>query len=131
MRYVSFTTNRDGTGNSAGGILESPSRVRAFRSGISREAFIALQPARRAEQLKSLDESLSLDAVRLLAPLHPHKNVFCVGRNYLAHAEEGARARGQELKLPAVPTFFSKAPTAIANPDEALELDPAISSEYD
>jgi 2,4-diketo-3-deoxy-L-fuconate hydrolase len=131
MRYVSFTTSRDGTGKAVGGIIESPSRVRAFRSGISLDAFVALAPAQRAEQIKALDDALSLDAVRLLAPLRPHKNVFCVGRNYLAHAEEGARARGQELKLPDVPTFFTKAPTAIANPDEALELDPTISSQYD
>lgn len=129
MRYVSFTTGRDG--KAAAGILEGQNRVRAFRSGISLDAFIALTPAQRAEQLGALDDALSLDAVRLLAPLRPRKNVFCVGRNYLAHAEEGARARGQELKLPDVPTFFTKAPTAIANPGDALELDPTISSEYD
>ncbi len=130
MRYVSFTTHPDGAGKAAGGIVDSDS-VRAFRSGISLDTFIALPPPQRAEELKALGPAVPLGAVRLVAPLHPHKNVFCVGRNYLAHAEEGARARGQELKLPDVPTFFTKAPTAIANPDEALELDPTISSQYD
>jgi len=94
-------------------------------------AFIALDPAQRSAELKNLGEPISLDQVRLLAPIRPHKNVFCVGRNYLAHAEEGARARGQELTLPDVPTFFTKAPTAIADPDQALELNPRLSSQYD
>jgi 2-keto-4-pentenoate hydratase/2-oxohepta-3-ene-1,7-dioic acid hydratase in catechol pathway len=69
--------------------------------------------------------------VSLLAPVHPAKNVFCVGRNYMGHAEEIARARGTELKLPSVPTFFTKAPTAIAAPGSILELNPRLSSEYD
>jgi 2,4-diketo-3-deoxy-L-fuconate hydrolase len=57
--------------------------------------------------------------------------VFCVGRNYLAHAEEGARAQGIALELPPVPTFFTKAPTAIAGPLDVLELDGALSRQYD
>jgi 2-keto-4-pentenoate hydratase/2-oxohepta-3-ene-1,7-dioic acid hydratase in catechol pathway len=67
----------------------------------------------------------------LLAPIRPHKNVFCVGRNYLGHAEEIARARNIELKLPPVPTFFTKAPTSIADPEQTLHLSGALSSQYD
>jgi 2-keto-4-pentenoate hydratase/2-oxohepta-3-ene-1,7-dioic acid hydratase in catechol pathway len=38
-----------------------------------------------------------VSSVRLLAPIpQPTKNVFCVGRNYKLHIEEGARARGVE-----------------------------------
>ena len=37
------------------------------------------------------------DEVRWHAPIpRPAKNVFCVGRNFLTHIEEGARARGVE-----------------------------------
>ena len=44
-----------------------------------------------------------LDAVRWHAPIpRPIKNVYCLGRNYVAHAEEAARARGQEVKIPTV-----------------------------
>lgn len=57
---------------------------------------------------------LPLADVRLMAPIpRPSKNVFCVGRNYKAHIEEGARARGREVVFPAVPEFFSKPPTAV------------------
>lgn len=127
MRFVSFAQGREGA---ASGVLEG-NIVRPFRSGLDMHAFVALDPAKRAAELNALGDPIALGKVRLLAPIRPHKNVFCVGRNYLAHAEEGARARGQELKLPDVPTFFTKAPTAIADPDQTLQLDPRISSQYD
>jgi 2-keto-4-pentenoate hydratase/2-oxohepta-3-ene-1,7-dioic acid hydratase in catechol pathway len=76
-------------------------------------------------------ETIPLEKARLLPPVRPRKNVFCVGRNYLDHAAEIARTRGSELRLPSVPTFFTKAPTALAGPDETLELSADVSSEYD
>lgn len=77
------------------------------------------------------DELVSLASVTLDAPVRPARNVFCVGRNYLEHVREGARAFGRELKLPNVPTFFTKAPTAIAPPNAALHLKASVSREYD
>ncbi|MBV8602618.1 MAG: fumarylacetoacetate hydrolase family protein, partial [Candidatus Eremiobacteraeota bacterium] len=126
-----FATYRDRSGRRAAGILLDRDRIAPLRSGITLDEYIALDASERAGQAASLGEPVSVTDVQLLAPVHPRKNVFCVGRNYLAHAEEGARARGAELKLPDVPTFFTKAPTAIAAPDETLELDPSLSPEYD
>ena len=37
------------------------------------------------------------------------------------------RAKGEALKLPPVPTIFTKAPTSIAGPEQTLELDGAVS----
>jgi 2-keto-4-pentenoate hydratase/2-oxohepta-3-ene-1,7-dioic acid hydratase in catechol pathway len=91
--------------------------------------YITLAPAHRAQH--HTIERLPLADVRLAAPVRPNKNVFCVGRNYLEHAKEGARALGRELQLPEVPTFFSKAPTAIADPDSNLHFDGALSNQYD
>ena len=79
----------------------------------------------------SKNEDHALSDVQLCAPLVPQKNVFCVGRNYLEHAKEGARAAGKELKLPGVPAFFTKAPTAISDPGSEIALSSKISSEYD
>ncbi len=95
----------------------------------SLQAYLALEEDERSAIPKG--DAIALADVELLAPVVPHKNVFCVGRNYLAHAEEGARAAGVELKLPSVPTFFTKAPTAIANPGATLHLDGTITKEYD
>ena len=55
--------------------------------------------------------------IRWHAPIpRPPKNVFCVGRNFVGHAEEGARARGVPVTLPTVPMFFTKAPTTVIGP---------------
>jgi len=85
----------------------------------------------RQKTLSQLGPPIALKDVALLARLRPRKNIFCVGRNYLAHAEEGARTRGEVLKLPSVPTFFNKAPTAVADPGGTLHLEAAISQKYD
>jgi 2-keto-4-pentenoate hydratase/2-oxohepta-3-ene-1,7-dioic acid hydratase in catechol pathway len=91
--------------------------------------YIGMDPQTRIEH--HTIERLPLADVRLAAPVRPAGNVICVGRNYLEHAKEGARALGRELKLPDVPTFFTKAPTAIADPGARLHLEAAVSQQYD
>ncbi len=109
-------------------MLEGES-IRTIATTTLRE-YIALAPHERIAW-HAPDELIPLSNVTLDAPVRPSRNVFCVGRNYLEHAREGARAFGRELKLPAVPTFFTKAPSAIAAPNSALHLSAAASREYD
>ncbi len=92
-------------------------------------SFIELPAERRKDRIGSAQ----LDAAALVygPPVMPPRNVFCVGRNYLEHALEGARAAGRDLKLPDVPTFFTKATTAILGPDAVAHFDASISREYD
>jgi 2-keto-4-pentenoate hydratase/2-oxohepta-3-ene-1,7-dioic acid hydratase in catechol pathway len=72
------------------------------------------------------------DDIRWHAPIpRPLKNVFCVGRNFLTHIEEGARARGVEVKVPAVPIFFTKAPTAVTGPFDDIPWDRSVTREVD
>ena len=80
-----------------------------------------LKTARRLAE----DEDVHLSAaVELMAPIpRTRKNVFCVGRNYVDHVAEGARAMGTETKLPQVPQFFTKAPTAINAAGAPVRLD--------
>src|SRR4051812_37709265 len=52
------------------------------------------------EIVRGLDKSggamLARSSLKLLAPIpQPRKNVFCVGRNYKAHIDEGMRAQGK------------------------------------
>ena len=123
MRFVTFA---DASGRERPGVADNE-YVRPFAEGIERlEDVIAMGAAGRAAALDRLGSTIPLGDVTLKAPVRPRKNVFCVGRNYLAHAEESARANGEQLNLPAVPTFFTKAPTAIAGPGETIELDPTI-----
>ena len=72
------------------------------------------------------------DAVRWHAPIpRPVKNVVCVGRNYLTHIEEGARARGVEVKLPDAPVFFTKAPTSVTGPFDDIPWDRSVTQQVD
>jgi 2,4-diketo-3-deoxy-L-fuconate hydrolase len=125
MRLVTYRT-RDG--RQSPGALEGDA-VRPI-AALSLREYIALAPHERPAR-HSADALVPLATVELQAPVRPERNVFCVGRNYLEHALEGARAAGRALKLPNVPTFFTKAPTAIAGPDAVLPLQRRVSSEYD
>ncbi|GAC1441762.1 MAG: fumarylacetoacetate hydrolase family protein [Vulcanimicrobiaceae bacterium] len=125
MRFASFHQ----AGRVRAGIVDGD-RIRPFRDAIASIGdYLAIAPAERAAL--HTDEPIALDSVALAAPVRPYKNVVCVGRNYKGHAEEVARARGIPLTLPPVPTFFTKAPTAIADPGATLHLTAAISPQYD
>ena len=75
---------------------------------------------------------LPLASLRLLAPIPtPRRNVFCVGLNYLAHAQEGADARGVPLALPDRPLFFTKATLAVIGPHDDIPFDDNVSVQID
>jgi 2-keto-4-pentenoate hydratase/2-oxohepta-3-ene-1,7-dioic acid hydratase in catechol pathway len=70
--------------------------------------------------------------VRLLAPIpRPAKNVFCTGRNYKLHIEEGAREQGVEVKFPPVPEFFTKPPTAVIGTEAEIRFDTKLTKALD
>jgi 2-keto-4-pentenoate hydratase/2-oxohepta-3-ene-1,7-dioic acid hydratase in catechol pathway len=117
VRYVSFYDN----GHIRPGIVQGEG-ITAIACETMLE-YIALPPDERSSHHTNEVLALLADAT-LAAPVRPNKNVYCVGRNYLEHAKEGARASGRELNLPEVPTFFSKSPRAIADPNAALEFRP-------
>lgn len=76
--------------------------------------------------------AVPLANVKLLAPVVPQRNVFCVGWNYLKHYEESKGKReGQEEPLPERPTLFTKLPTTIANPGDVLPLHQAYTQKLD
>jgi 2-keto-4-pentenoate hydratase/2-oxohepta-3-ene-1,7-dioic acid hydratase in catechol pathway len=128
MRFATFL---DATGRARPGVITGDSIAPLPASVESLYAFIGLDEQARAAAVKQLGQAQKLAGVRLLPPVRPPKNVFCVGRNYVAHAEEGARARGIELKLPELPTFFTKAPNTIIGQDAEVALQADISPQYD
>lgn len=123
-----FVTYRTRDGEIAPGVVEGEC-VRPIATPTLRD-YIALAPHERIAW-HAAQEPVPLRDVRLQAPLMPPRNVFCVGRNYLEHAREGARAAGRELKLPNAPAFFTKSTTAIAGPDATLHLQANLSAQYD
>lgn len=76
--------------------------------------------------------AVPLESVRLLAPIIPQRNVFCVGWNYLKHYDESKGKReGQEVELPERPTFFSKLPTTVVGPRDSVPLHEAYTAKLD
>ena len=63
------------------------------------------------------DPTLPLEETRLLAPARPTK-IVCVGRNYVAHAQE------HNAEVPEIPLLFLKPPSAIIGPGDAILLPP-------
>jgi 2-keto-4-pentenoate hydratase/2-oxohepta-3-ene-1,7-dioic acid hydratase in catechol pathway len=142
MRLITFELD----GKRRIGLVTSDNRVLDFKAveagsarefpndmiGFIREAEWTVDAVRRlAEKAPSANLPM-LGSVHLLAPIpRPLKNVFCVGRNYAAHAAEGARAQGREVHLPEVPEFFTKPPTAVTGPDSSVPIDPAVTQKFD
>jgi 2-keto-4-pentenoate hydratase/2-oxohepta-3-ene-1,7-dioic acid hydratase in catechol pathway len=72
------------------------------------------------------------NSVRLETPLpNPPRNIFCVGRNYVDHVAEGAKAMGLQTNIPKVPQFFTKATGAVNGPGMNVRLDPKVSPKLD
>jgi 2-keto-4-pentenoate hydratase/2-oxohepta-3-ene-1,7-dioic acid hydratase in catechol pathway len=96
-----------------------------------------IEAAARGEALPALGEPVPLTSVRLTAPIpRPRRNIFCVGKNYHAHAKEfagsgfdsSAKAGGD---IPAVPIFFTKVPESVIGPDEPIVIVPEVSDATD
>jgi 2-keto-4-pentenoate hydratase/2-oxohepta-3-ene-1,7-dioic acid hydratase in catechol pathway len=70
--------------------------------------------------------------VKLLAPIpRPRKNIFGIGLNYVEHVEESSRALDTENDLPKQPVIFSKPPTSVIGPDEAIAHNRKITQQLD
>jgi 2,4-didehydro-3-deoxy-L-rhamnonate hydrolase len=63
-----------------------------------------------------LTEGFELDPARLEAPSPRPRQVFAVGLNYAAHAQESG------LDRPSEPSVFTKFPTSVTGPHTVLEL---------
>jgi 2-keto-4-pentenoate hydratase/2-oxohepta-3-ene-1,7-dioic acid hydratase in catechol pathway len=125
---VKFLTYRTADGRTLPGVVEQD-LIRTIATETLLD-YIELAPHERIAW-HTPDDLIPLAGTILDVPLRPPRNVFCVGRNYLEHAREGALAAGRELKLPDVPTFFTKASTAVAGPNATLHFQAAVSGEYD
>lgn len=79
--------------------------------------------------------SVSLDSVKLAAPLPlPRRNLWCVGRNYHAHAKELQTSvfKDNDANPQAWPIVFTKAPETVIGPrDDVVLPGSAISEQID
>lgn len=73
---------------------------------------------------------VALEAVELLAPVVPIRNVYCVGWNYLPHFKEGEVVHGQR-PLPDRPNFFTKATRSVIGPFDPIPSHSGITAKLD
>ena len=87
--------------------------------------------------LPAIGAAIPLAQVKLLAPIpRPRRNVFCVGKNYHAHAKEfagsgfdsSAKSGGD---IPKHPIIFSKVPESVIGPNEAIRHPGEVSDAID
>lgn len=72
------------------------------------------------EGLKISDTKVPLNQVRLLMPIEKPGQVIAIGLNYKAHIEEFERKT--EVAIPTFPVTFLIARSALANPDDQVEI---------
>jgi len=74
----------------------------------------------------------ALSNVKLLAPIpQPRKNIFGIGLNYVEHVAESAAALDTAKVLPEKPVLFTKPPTAVIGPDDAIEHNADMTQQLD
>jgi 2-keto-4-pentenoate hydratase/2-oxohepta-3-ene-1,7-dioic acid hydratase in catechol pathway len=78
---------------------------------------------------------VAVSAVTLRAPIaRPRRNLFCIGRNYHAHAQElsGSVFRDQMSKEHQWPMVFTKFPDTVIGPHDTVRLPgPSVSEQID
>jgi 2-keto-4-pentenoate hydratase/2-oxohepta-3-ene-1,7-dioic acid hydratase in catechol pathway len=90
----------------------------------------------KIDQAVANGNRVPLAGLRLLAPLIPRKNIIAVGRNYRDHAQEFSDSgfdASEKQMIPDHPVIFTKSPTSVIGPDEAIMLanDPTGTTDYE
>jgi 2-keto-4-pentenoate hydratase/2-oxohepta-3-ene-1,7-dioic acid hydratase in catechol pathway len=68
-------------------------------------------------EFRRIETNQSIESVQLHSPVIPSK-VICVGRNYIAHAQE------HDAEVPEVPLIFLKPPSSVIGPEQNIYLPP-------
>ena len=136
MKIVAYRLNgRSGVGLVSADLQHvQPFDLPEAQSDLGAQALIEMQA--RGDTLPALLPALALNKVQIIAPLpRPRRNIFCVGKNYFAHAKEfagsgfdsSAKSGGD---IPADPIIFTKVPESVVGPGAAIEM-PAVSTAID
>ncbi len=91
-------------------------------------------PLVQGAPLPAVTETVPLAGAQLLAPIpQPRRNLFCVGRNYHAHAKElrDTVFKDNAKAVDAWPIVFTKVPECVVGPGAEVRLPGAISQQID
>src|SRR3954469_16106527 len=120
---------------SADGRQVEPFQLSAAELALGALPIVEAQAAGRA--LPAVGKPIAIDQVQLTAPIpRPRRNVFCVGKNYHAHAKEfagsgfdsSAKSGGD---IPKDPIIFSKVPESVIGPTDTILFPSEVSTAID
>jgi 2-keto-4-pentenoate hydratase/2-oxohepta-3-ene-1,7-dioic acid hydratase in catechol pathway len=122
---------------SADGLQIEPFQLSAADAALGALPIIEAQAANRP--LPATGMAIALNQVQLLAPIpRPRRNIFCVGKNYHAHAKEFAGSGFDSSAkavpggdIPTVPIIFSKVPESVIGPLDAIRFPGEVSTAID
>ena len=87
---------------------------------------------------KPWGEGVPLSSVKILAPIpRPDRNIFCVGKNYHAHAKEftqsgfDSSAKDASETIPTAPIIFSKVPECVIGSEATIRYPTGVSDKVD
>jgi 2-keto-4-pentenoate hydratase/2-oxohepta-3-ene-1,7-dioic acid hydratase in catechol pathway len=70
--------------------------------------------------------------VEVSAPIpEPKRNIMCMGTNYVGHVQEVAKKMKKEPTLPEHPIIFTKAPSCVIGPGDAIPSSEAYTQKLD
>lgn len=137
MKIAAYThQGQPGVGRvSADGRQVEPFQLSAAEAALGALPIVEAQAAGRP--LPATGAAIPLQAVQLRAPVpRPRRNIFCVGKNYHAHAKEfagsgfdsSAKSGGD---IPSAPIIFSKVPESVVGPSDAILFPGEVSTAID
>ena len=108
-------------------------RLELFDTDGTRGALPLVEAAAAGAPLPALTASVPLAGAQLIAPLPlPRRNLFCVGRNYHAHAKELRDSVFKDNAVSPWPIVFTKVPESVVGPGADVQLPgAAVSSQID
>jgi 2-keto-4-pentenoate hydratase/2-oxohepta-3-ene-1,7-dioic acid hydratase in catechol pathway len=137
MKIAAFTHN----GVPSVGLVSADQKsVQPFAVNVDVATYGALpivEALASGDALPDLLPAVPLSSVQLTAPMpRPRRNIFCVGKNYIAHAKEfagsgfdsSAKAGGD---VPTVPIIFTKVPESVVGPSDAIKMPVGVSDAID
>jgi 2-keto-4-pentenoate hydratase/2-oxohepta-3-ene-1,7-dioic acid hydratase in catechol pathway len=137
MKVAAFTyQGRPAVGRiSADGRTVEPFQLTAEQAALGALPIVEAQVAGRP--LPATGKAVPVEQVQLSAPIpRPRRNVFCVGKNYHAHAKEfagsgfdsSAKSGGD---IPKDPIIFSKVPESVIGPGDTILFPSEVSTAID
>jgi len=134
MRIATFTVNNErllGVVSDDGNSV-TPLAFSTEQSLFGAQAVIDLTLA--GEKLPPELDAVAMNHVKLGAPLPiPRRNIWCVGRNYHAHAKElsGSVFKDNDTDTESWPIVFTKVPQCVIGPFDEVHLPTGISEKID